>query len=440
MPFTSPMVLPEACTWKALQLGLPFLAAASMEEHMFCAILFSSGRELCEAQEADEEQESEEEEEEDEWNPVVQGAEDPVEGAEHEEEEDEDSDDDWAPEIQGAANVEKSEEEALKVLLQPSFVKEEPESLQTKKEADAAGRMLHEMRRPPTWEEVKAEIPRGPDVDPDLLEAPSYREMTQQEAIELVRRGATVNYHGQHGTTPLHKAAEKAFPVLIKALCEARADPDSRDHMGETPLHILAKSGSWDESIPKSRRCEAIQMLLCNGADVHAVNPRGRGVLHLAVTEHDLPAIETFIEGMADVNAQDLAGFTPLMWAAGRDSADGVKMLLDCEADMNARAARGQTAMTFALTNGCNAIVDILDKHQAILDAEEAKRIKERGEGRDEDPEDDWTETLQLPKPEWACKHEKPERLEPYAGRRICAEAKPDRHSNVYVGNLPDRR
>ena len=39
----------------------------------------------------------------------------------------EDSDDDWAPEIQGAANVEKSEEEALKVLLQPSFVKEEPE-------------------------------------------------------------------------------------------------------------------------------------------------------------------------------------------------------------------------------------------------------------------------------------------------------------------------
>ena len=35
-----------------------------------------------------------------------------------------DSDSDWAPEVQGAANVEKSEEEALKVLLQPNFVKE----------------------------------------------------------------------------------------------------------------------------------------------------------------------------------------------------------------------------------------------------------------------------------------------------------------------------
>ena len=72
---------------------------------------------------------------------------------------------------------------------------------------------------------------------------------------------------------------------------------------------------------------------------------------------------------------------------------------------MNVKAARGQTAMTFALTNGCNAIVDMLEKHQAILDAEEAvsrcnaavvlrcfsklvlqaKRIKERGEGRSED-------------------------------------------------------
>ena len=47
--------------------------------------------------------------------------------------------------------------------------------------------------------------------------------------------GATVNFQGQHGRTPLHKAAEKAFPVLIKALCEARADPDSRDHFGALP-------------------------------------------------------------------------------------------------------------------------------------------------------------------------------------------------------------
>jgi len=410
------------------------------------ALDFLSDKHGDRADDMDCEEDEDEDEDEDEWNPVMQSgagyseqpAHESVTAAEVEAGEESGSDDDWAPQSQGAANVEKSEEEALKVLLQPNYVKDvRPEILQTKKEADAAGRMLHQLQRPPTWEEVKEDMPRGPDVDPDLLDAPAYKNMTQEEAIDLVQRGATVNFHGQHGRMPLHKASEKAFPYLVKALCEARADPDGRDQFGETPLHLLAKSGTWDEAIPASRRCETIQMLLQHGADVHAVNPRGRGVLHLAVTEHDDLAIETFIEGMADINAQDLAGFTPLMWAAGRDSTDCVKMLLDCEADMNVKAARGQTAMTFALTNGCNAIVDMLEKHQAILDAEEAKRIKERGESRSEAAKEEWHEELQLPRPDWACKHEKPENpSRAYAGR-VYAEARPDRHSNVYVEARP---
>merc|ERR1712066_290682 len=195
----------------------------------------------------------------------------------------------------------------------------------------------------------------------------------------MVDRGATVNHHGQHGRTPLHKAIEYAYPLLLMAHC-----------------------GPWYDNIPKARRSETIQALLSCGADVHAVNPRGRGVLHLACTENDHMAIETFIEGMADVNRQDLAGFPPLMWAAGRNGTESVKMLLDYEADMNAKAAKGQTAATFALTNGCNAIIDILEKHQAILDAEEAKRIREKGEKKCDIEQEDIDETLQFPRPDWA--------------------------------------
>mmetsp|Transcript_5810 Transcript_5810/g.16846 ORF Transcript_5810/g.16846 Transcript_5810/m.16846 type:complete len:252 (+) Transcript_5810:67-822(+) len=248
----------------------------------------------------------------------------------------------------------------------------------------------------------------------------------------MVGRGATVNHHGMHGRTPLHKAVENAFPLLVKSICDVNGDPDIRDNYGETPLLLLAHCGPWNE-VPKARRAECVQMLLSCGADVHAVNPRGRGVLHLACTENDFQAIETCIEGMADVNMQDLAGFSPLMWAAGRNGAESVKMLLDYEADMNLKAARGQTAMTFALTNGCTAIVDILEKHQMILDAEEAKRIKEKGERRGEEEPPEADGSLQLPRPEWACKRERPEELEPYQGRRVYLQAKPDRHSNVYV-------
>mmetsp|Transcript_15260 Transcript_15260/g.32953 ORF Transcript_15260/g.32953 Transcript_15260/m.32953 type:complete len:422 (-) Transcript_15260:288-1553(-) len=382
-----------------------------------------------EEEEDNSEEESEEEDSDDDWNPIAQQA------CEKEDGEDEDSDDEWAPQAQGAADTKQSEQEALENLLKPvPKVPAPPPKFETKKEADAAGRMLYEMKRPPTVEEAKAEIPRGPGVDVDSIPAPEYREMKQEEAIAMVSRGASVNWQGQHGRSPLHKACEYAYPILVKALCDAGADLEVRDQYGETPLLYLAHSSNetpGDET-KKSRRSETIQMMLKCGADIHAVNPRGRGVLHLACCENDQQAIETLIEGQADPNAQDLAGFTSLMWAAGRNSVESVKMLLDYEADMNLKAARGQTAMTFALTNGCNAIVDILERHKMILDAEEAKRIKEQGE-RDGEEEVDLSELLQLPKPDWACKTEKPAEVQPYAGRRVYKDAKPDRHSNVYV-------
>jgi len=379
------------------------------------------------ASRATEEPSDDSDDDSDDWNPCVQRA------ADAEDDQDEDSEDEWVPQAQGAADVKESEKEALKNLLTPAKrVDEGPTKFESKKEADAAGRMLHDMKRPPTIAEAKAEIPRGPDVDVDNLPAPEYREMSQEEAVGMVGRGASVDYHGQHGKTPLHKACECAYPLLVKAICDAGGDPDIRDNYGETPLLAMAHTGQGNESIPKARRSETIQMMLSCGADVHAVNPRGRTCLHLAVTENDHQAIETFIEGMADVNAQDLAGFSPLMWAAGRNGASSVKMLLDYDADMNLKAARGQTAMTFALTNGCSAIIDILEKHQMILDAEEAKAIKERGERGEEQLDESLDEALQLPRPEWACRREKPAEVEPYVGRRVYAQAKPDRHSNVY--------
>jgi len=347
---------------------------------------------------------------------------------------DEESDDDWAPQTQGAADVKQSEQEALVALLRPQPVEPQPFRYETQQDAEAAGRLLQELRRPPTIAEAKAELPRGPEVDIDSIPEPAYRHMTEDEAIEFVERGAIVNSMGMHGRSSLHSAANRGFPRLIKALCDAGGEVEARDNYGETPLLLLAHCGPVSDATT-AQRSECIQAFLSCGADVHAVNPRGRGVLHLACTENDAEALETFIEGLADINARDLAGFTPLMWAAGRNGAESVKMLLDYGADMYVKADRGQTAQTFALTNGCDTIVDILDRHSMLLDAEEARRLKEQGEhAGDEDlvrPE----LALQLPRPAWACRHEAPHKLEPYQGKRIYVHAKPDKHSNVYVRN-----
>ena len=46
----------------------------------------------------------------------------------------------------------------------------------------------------------------------------------------------------------------------------------------------------------------------------------------------------------------------------------------------------------------------------------------------------DWNEELQLPRPDWACKHEKPETVQAYAGR-VYAEARPDRPGSINCQN-----
>lgn len=347
---------------------------------------------------------------------------------------DDESEDDWAPQTQGAADVKQSEQQALAALLRPQLSEPRPLRYDTQKESDAAGRLLQELRRPPTIAEAKAELPRGPDVDVEGIPEPAYRQMTEDEAIEFVERGATVNCLGKHGRSSLHSAANQGFPRLIKALSDAGGEVDARDNYGETPLLLLAHCGPLSDAT-NARRSECIQALLACGADVHAVNPRGRGMLHLACTENDAEVLETFIEGLADVNARDLAGFTPLMWAAGRNGAESVKMLLDYGADINMKADRGQTAHTFALTNGCDAIVDILDRHSMLLDAEEARHLKEQGERAGGAEVAETELALQLPRPAWACRHEAPDKLEAYQGKRVYVHAKPDKHSNVYVRN-----
>eukprot|EP00811_Abedinium_folium_P025849 NODE_3726_length_1995_cov_8.985011.p1 GENE.NODE_3726_length_1995_cov_8.985011~~NODE_3726_length_1995_cov_8.985011.p1 ORF type:complete len:411 (-),score=153.80 NODE_3726_length_1995_cov_8.985011:694-1926(-) len=348
-----------------------------------------------------------------------------------EEEEEKDSDDDWAPQEQGAAAVAKNDADEIQKLLKPVPSVITSMTYETKREADAAGMLLQRFKRPPTIEEARAEIPS--DVhEAELIPKPAYRTLTEEEAIVIVNKDASLNIHGDNGHAPLHTAASHALPKLIKAICDGGGEVDMRNNLGETPLLSLASSALPldDKPVPDWRRIRSIQALLRAGADVHAVNPRGRSVLHIAGMADDTLALETFIEGQADVNQRDLAGFTPLMWAAGRDGAGAVKMLLDKEADMTLKANRGQTALTLAQTNKNSAIIDILEEHLMLLDKEAAKEImdKEGGDGAAAAA----AARIKAPAPEWACKKPPPEVVEGYSGLRVNRTHRPDRRSNVY--------
>lgn len=119
----------------------------------------------------------------------------------------------------------------------------------------------------------------------------------------------------------------------------------------------------------------------------HSAGDRaGRTPLHHAVTDtpHDLPynaaqtdaalAAENFeksdafklanttalITQGADVNAADDEGFTPLHFAAARDSVHVVRLLLDAGAEVNARSNSGETPIYSAIRNTTPGAVEVI--------------------------------------------------------------------------------
>lgn len=61
-----------------------------------------------------------------------------------------------------------------------------------------------------------------------------------EAAKKLVAEGADVNAVNQDGCTPLHLAADRGFPLLVRILVEAGADVNRQDSEGQTALHYAA--------------------------------------------------------------------------------------------------------------------------------------------------------------------------------------------------------
>jgi len=89
--------------------------------------------------------------------------------------------------------------------------------------------------------------------------------------------------------------------AFIRALLEIGADPNPEDHSGFPPLiAALSCSRSQPGSPARDDVLDILKLLLQFGAD-----PNQRGIndytpLHMAVSEHNLPAVELLLEAGAD--------------------------------------------------------------------------------------------------------------------------------------------
>ncbi|XP_055690796.1 transient receptor potential channel pyrexia isoform X2 [Lutzomyia longipalpis] len=143
---------------------------------------------------------------------------------------------------------------------------------------------------------------------------------------------------GAKESTALHLAADNGNSECLGLLLAKRADAKLKNHRGLTALHLAAKSTSL--------KCVE-QLLRVGGADPNALDFDHRTPLHGAVgkTQSSFKILETLIAWGANVNQQDIYGFTPLHLAALDGLSDCVETLIFHGADVTLKTRKGTTAL-----------------------------------------------------------------------------------------------
>jgi ankyrin repeat protein len=94
---------------------------------------------------------------------------------------------------------------------------------------------------------------------------------------DLIRKGADINCKNTRGNTPLINSITKSFTSCTKLLINHGADTNITNNLGETALHILAKSFNY-----KFKKYSIIADLLINSnIDLNKKNNENKDALDI---------------------------------------------------------------------------------------------------------------------------------------------------------------
>lgn len=171
------------------------------------------------------------------------------------------------------------------------------------------------------------------------------------EINRLLEQSVDINArHAQSGKTALAVASHCGNDDVVAVLLHHRAQVDTQDVLGMTPLHLSASRGHY----------KVMEYLLRDYADVDTCTLDGRTPLRLACDGGHLTCVELLLEYRAKVNARDEKMVTALMAAATIGDVQIIELLIQNGADKEAKDASLRSAMHYASENDYDGVVEKL--------------------------------------------------------------------------------
>lgn len=186
---------------------------------------------------------------------------------------------------------------------------------------------------------------------------------------QLIKNGIDVNMLDlKNGYTALHYAAEYGHLTIAELLLANGADVHAKNNQGQTPLHCAIYSKSE----------EIISFLVSKGADINSKNNDGMTPLHEACKWNSASQVPALLVNGSDVNASDKYGSTPLHIASYSFDETILRLLLEnkCSAPtLDIKNNSGNTplhvaCLTMAMgcgAGGCTDAVKLLLEHGASI-------------------------------------------------------------------------
>lgn len=177
------------------------------------------------------------------------------------------------------------------------------------------------------------------------LKSSSNYKQTIKTYLDLLNKVADskeksdVNVKGGVDNTPLHIAAMKGDPQIIKQLVKLGAKLDVKNKFGSTPFQLAIESG----------HIEAVKALYKDRSQLSVVDNNGDTPIIMA-SKTNRTDILSFLLSMnkKTINELNIDGKTALMIAADYGSTNIVEILVDSGADKTLKSREGKTALDYA--------------------------------------------------------------------------------------------